>query len=301
MADDAVFPFFSETAPPTPPPRDGPVSVGIAGWSYPDWDGYVYPPRTRHPLRYIAAFVDMIEINSTFYRPPEARTTGTWLKLTEDLPGFFFTAKLHRDMTHRGLLDDRSAAAFRDGLAPLVRAGKLRHLLAQFKYDVADSPDARRLLAGLRDRFAGTAPLALELRHRSWQDAGTLDFLRSLDVTVVHLDYPTAKDSFDLPVCDIGQQAYFRLHGRNAAAWFDRNAGRDETYNYLYSGEELSGIVKRAAEIKKKARSLTVVANNHYQGKEVVNALQVKAMISGTRVPVPPLLAERYPELKSIR
>jgi hypothetical protein len=46
--------------------------------------------------------------------------------------------------------------------------------------------------------------------------------------------------------------------------------------------------------------TLTVVANNHYQGKEMVNALQLKSMLTGGKVPVPPLLVARYPELKDI-
>lgn len=79
-----------------------PISVGVAGWSYPDWDGYVYPRREKDKLRFVAGYLDMIEINSTFYRPPDARTSESWLKRTADLPDFFFSAKLHRDMTHEG-------------------------------------------------------------------------------------------------------------------------------------------------------------------------------------------------------
>ena len=42
------------------------------------------------------------------------------------------------------------------------------------------------------------------------------------------------------------------------------------------------------------------MANNHYQGKEAVNALEIKARIEGRRVPVPPGLIERYPRLSRI-
>jgi len=108
------------------------VYCGIAGWSYPDWDGYVYPPGTRDKLGFISRYVDMIEINSSFYRPPNARTTISWVRKTEDLPGFFFTAKLNKAITHDGIIEESMVKAFHSGFEPLVKAGRLRQLLAQF-------------------------------------------------------------------------------------------------------------------------------------------------------------------------
>jgi len=48
------------------------------------------------------------------------------------------------------------------------------------------------------------------------------------------------------------------------------------------------------------SRSLTVVANNHFQAKEVTNILQLKAMLTNRKVAVPSGLLVRYPELKDI-
>jgi uncharacterized protein YecE (DUF72 family) len=117
---------------------------------------------------------------------------------------------------------------------------------------------------------------------------------------VANLDYPQARASFNLAECRVGADRYLRLHGRNAAAWFDKKAGRDETYNYYYSHAELEGIRQRAETLRRDSRSLTVVANNHFQAKEVANILQLKAMMTGRKVPVPPGLLARYPELKDI-
>jgi uncharacterized protein YecE (DUF72 family) len=88
-----------------------------------------------------------------------------------------------------------------------------------------------------------------------------------------------------------------RLHGRNAAAWFSKDAGRDQTYNYLYHGGELDEIARRATKLAGMSASLTMIANNHYQGKEAVNILQIKSMITKQKLRVPPMLLERYPEL----
>ncbi|MDA0576725.1 MAG: DUF72 domain-containing protein [Verrucomicrobia bacterium] len=276
------------------------VFCGIAGWSYPDWDGYVYPASTRDKLRYVAAYFDVIEINSTFYRPPDPRTVASWLERTRDLPEFHFTAKIHQDVTHRGRIEPATVMAFRNSFAPMVAAGRLRHLLAQFKHDFADAADTRRHLEQVADAFGGMGTLTLELRHRSWQESDVRPFLAELGVTVANLDYPLAKTSFDLPATGIGEHAYLRLHGRNAAAWFSRGAGRDESYNYLYSPQELDAIAQRAREIATLSKSLTLIANNHYRGKEAANALEAKALLQARRVPVPPLLLKHYPTLKAI-
>lgn len=276
------------------------ISVGIAGWSYDDWAGYVYPRGTRDKLRYIAPYVDMVEVNSTFYRPPYAKTVASWVKRTADLEGFFFSAKLHQDITHRGLMEPGMVRAVREGFEPMVRAGTLRHLLAQFRYDFAESRQTRVHLRSVASSFGDMANLVFELRHNSWQSPAALDFLSSLDVTVANLDYPMSRDSFNLHLCGVGEHAYMRLHGRNAKAWFSKEAGRDETYNYAYSGEELDQIAERSVKIAGMSKSLTIVANNHYQGKEAMNALEIKARVTGRKVDVPPELIKRYPRLRKI-
>lgn len=278
-----------------------PVSFGIAGWSYPDWDGYVYPRGTKDKLAYVAPYVDVVEINSTFYRPPDARMVESWASRTAEWPEFRFTAKLHQDITHAGKLEPGMVDAFHQGFEPLVRQGRLSHLLAQFRYDYRDVPETRDHLGRVVAAFRDMAHVTLELRHNSWQAPAALAFARDLGVTVANLDYPVGRDSFTLPVSGVGDAAYFRLHGRNYKAWFSKGAGRDETYNHLYTPKELEGIRDRAAKIAGMSKSLTVIANNHYQGKEMVSILQLKAAMTGGSIPVPALLAEKYPELNAIR
>ncbi len=68
---------------------DRSVAIGVAGWSYPDWEQPVYGGRVRERLRFLAGYVDMVEINSTFYRPPSAATGAAWAKQVADRPAFF--------------------------------------------------------------------------------------------------------------------------------------------------------------------------------------------------------------------
>lgn len=275
------------------------ISFGIAGWSYPDWEGIVYPRGISDRLEYVTNYVDFVEINSTFYRPPDARNSAAWLKRAEGKP-FFFCAKLHQDVTHGGILAPEMARGFHAGFRPLTENAKLRHLLAQFRYDYADTPDHRRHLKSIREAFGDMANITFELRHKSWQAEEALACLASLGATVANLDYPLAGNSFSLRECRVGEHRYLRLHGRNRQAWFNKNSGRDETYNYYYSASELADLAGRALALAESAASLVVVGNNHYQGKEMANILQLKALILGRKLPVPPGLREKYPELNAI-
>ncbi len=276
-----------------------PVSIGIAGWSYADWQGIVYPEHKVDQLVYVSEFVDCIEINSTFYRPPFAKTVRSWLDRTSSKPEFFFTAKLHQSFTHEGKVDSEIVKQVHRGFEPFLEARKLKHLLVQFRYDFADGEPARRHLTNIVSHFNDAFDLVVELRHVSWESQGALDFLNQLGVTVCNLDYPTSRQSFNLQHCTVGRAGYFRMHGRNAEKWFSK-AGRDETYNYYYNQRELTGIKERLDELGKAFESLTVIANNHYRGAELANALELKALVTGQKQLIPEGLLKAYPNLAKI-
>src|SRR5690348_4612162 len=79
------------------------VRVGPAGWSYPDWAGYVYPSRRQkgfHEATYLAEYFDTIEINSSFYNPFRPDHAAQWIERVAANPRFVFTAKLWQRFTH---------------------------------------------------------------------------------------------------------------------------------------------------------------------------------------------------------
>ncbi len=43
-----------------------------------------------------------------------------------------------------------------------------------------------------------------------------------------------------------------------------------------------------------------MIANNHFQAKAGVNALELKHLLTGKRVTAPPPLIDHYPELKKM-
>jgi uncharacterized protein YecE (DUF72 family) len=277
----------------------GQVYIGIAGFSYPDWKGIVYTQPGIDQLEYVSRFIDCLEINSTFYRPPSEKHSTSWLKRTSQRPEFFFTAKLNRDFTHEGKIDAEMVKQFHTGFEPLLEANKLKHLLVQFRYDFDDCTDNRQILSQIIKHFSDTFNLAVEVRHKSWQQEDALRFLEELGVSVCNLDYPTTYNSFDMQHCTIGNYGYFRLHGRNEEKWFSKSS-RDETYNYYYNSDELNQIKQRIDKLANAFETLTIIANNHYRGAELANALELKALLSGEKQLVPEGLLKAYPNLAGI-
>jgi uncharacterized protein YecE (DUF72 family) len=195
---------------------------------------------------------------------------------------FFFTAKLHQSFTHEGKIDPVIVKQFHEGFRPFLDADKLKHLLVQFRYDFADLPAGRAHLGKIVDHFKDAFRIVVELRHKTWEKPESLGFLQDLGVTVANLDYPVSRQSFNLQHCTVGKNGYFRLHGRNAEKWFSK-AGRDEVYNYHYNETELAGIKERLDVLGKALESLTVIANNHFRGAELANAIELKALVSGQK------------------
>ena len=280
------------------------VLVGPAGWSYPDWEGAVYPrphPKGFHPLPFLARYVDMVELNSSFYAMPSARNAARWVDLLEPHPRFCLTAKLHQRFTHDPWTQapETDAGVFRDGLRPLVEADRLAALLAQFPVSFREGTPGWEKLARLRELFSDQT-LVVELRHRSWFEPEALARLERLGLALAWLDLPAASDHPPAGHETPGIIGYARLHGRNARAWFDKNAGRDDRYDWLYGRRDLEQIAARVRELASGGRRTYLVTNNHYGGKAIANALELKGLLTGEEVEVPPPLVRTYPRLAEL-
>ena len=96
---------------------------------------------------------------------------------------------------------------------------------------------------------------------------------------------------------------YVRMHGRNNANWFKKEAGRDGRYDYLYSHEEIREWVERVRLMQGKRKGgsdIFIIANNHYRGQAPANALEITSMIEGRKVEVPDTLLAAYPRLEEV-
>ena len=281
------------------------VRVGPAGWSYVDWKGIVYPkgsPSKFDELAYLANFFDTIEINSSFYRPPSPRASQSWARRVAHNPEFKFTAKLYQRFTHeRGDATSEDERAVKDGMAPLSDSGKLGSLLMQFPWSFKNTDAERHYLASLMDRFTAY-PLVVEVRHASWNTESVYEWLTETGVGFCNIDQPLFSKSIKPSALTTSAVGYVRLHGRNYESWFagstDKPEARAERYNYLYSREELEPWIEKIRKVTSQARETYVITNNHFQGKGIVNALEIKSELLGRKVSAPTPLFDRYPRIK---
>ena len=279
-----------------------PVRVGVAGWSYPDWEGVVYPaprPARFDPLTFLVGFFDTIEINSTFYRPPKPSTTASWARRSEGNADFRFTTKLYKSFTHERDASKEDEALVKEGLVPLVEAGKLGAVLLQFPWSFKNDADSRRYLEGLLERFR-EYPLVTEVRHASWDQPEFYEYLRGRGVGFCNIDQPRIGRSLGPSERTTGPVGYVRLHGRNYRDWFREDAGRDARYDYLYTDEELDPWMDKVSRIAEDSAETYVITNNHFRGQAAVNALQIKARLKKRKVPAPASLVDAYPVLSTV-
>jgi uncharacterized protein YecE (DUF72 family) len=189
----------------------------------------------------------------------------------------------------------------RAGFEPLLEAGKLGAVLLQFPFSFHRSNETTTYLAALLKRFAAY-PLAVEVRHASWNTPEVFALLREHRAAFCNIDQPIIGRSLEPSAESTSSIGYIRLHGRRYDTWFsdDATIPSHERYNYLYSTEELAPWTTRIRTVAEQTQNVFVVTNNHYLGKAVVNALQLISLLKGSKVPVPEQLRQQYPELEAI-
>ena len=286
------------------------IRVGVAGWDYPDWEGIVYPspaPRGFDRLAFLARYLDVIELNVTFYRQPDPAAARSWVKRVGPFPTFRFTAKLFRAFTHPHwragrepagpVILDREAEIYLHGIAPLRDAGRLGAVLAQFPQYFQDREENRDHLRMLCTLLPGL-PLVAELRHRSWGHEEALRFLNDIGIGFCNLDQPAIGSTLRPTGHVTSPRAYIRLHGRNVKDWFRKGATTAARYDYLYTMQELQPWIERAGRLEERAEEVFIIANNHYRGKAPANALMIKAALQRTKVAAPAALVAAYRDLE---
>jgi uncharacterized protein YecE (DUF72 family) len=291
----------------------GHIKIGVAGWSYKDWQGIVYPPSLKANARveYLAQFFDLIEINTSFYGHIKPAVAKEWCRMAASRnPKFVFTAKLNRAFTHSPVAvvestsaktirpaasDERDAKAGYDAIAAEDMLGAL---LAQFPISFKCTDENLAYVEQLVRLFR-SYPLVLEIRHASWNQPEVLGWLQELQVGLCNIDQPLLGRAIGPSAHATSVVGYIRLHGRNYKQWFAETNVRDR-YDYLYSTEELAKWKDRALEVAGKAETTYVVTNNHNLGKAAVNALELISLIEARKVKAPATLVSQYPELKQL-
>lgn len=212
------------------------VRIGISGWRYAPWRGTFYPPGLvqARELAFASRQFPTIELNGSFYALQRPSSYERWAAETPD--GFVFTVKAPRYVTHiLRLRDARPAIAnfFASGL--LALGPKLGPILWQLPPSLAldeesldtflahlphDSASALQLAQEREERMQGkdwlgpVAPMrlrhALEVRHASFGQPGTVALLRRHGVALVVADTAGRWPEVGDVTADF---MYLRLHG----------------------------------------------------------------------------------------
>jgi len=250
------------------------IYVGTSGYSYTEWiDAGVYPTGTKsgEMLQCYAGRFSTTELNYTWYQMPRAEALKRQLSLVPS--DFLFAAKLIRTLTHE--IDPErwqaEAAAYRNGMIPLLQARQLAAVLIQLPPYFNRTPSNRKYLANLLDELRGL-PLAVEFRHRSWANERVFDELKHRQVTLVSVDEPDLPGLF--PALDILTNAdlfYVRFHGRNAKGW--RSGNLSHQFDYNYTDDELNEWIEtKIMPMAGHAARGLIFFNNHVGGQAARNA-----------------------------
>jgi uncharacterized protein YecE (DUF72 family) len=290
-------------------PRRDTVKVGTASWTdktliasgwYPD---EVSSPADR--LRYYAKQFPLVEVDSTYYTPPNERNSQVWVERTPD--GFTFNIKafslltqhptrpgaLYKDIRPEGVTRnlylrdvpkdavDQVWDRFLSALQPLYDAGKLGAVLFQFPQWFPIGKANKRYILECADR---TKPyrICVEFRNRTWLSeqnrAETLDFLASYAVPYVCVDMPQGHPSSVPPVlAATADLAVVRFHGHS-----DKWTSRDiyERFGYKYSEGELREWVPKLAELSAQAKETHILMNNCKDDYAQTNARQLADLLA---------------------
>jgi uncharacterized protein YecE (DUF72 family) len=254
-----------------------PIRIGCAGWSIPSAHAALFDEGESMLARYATRF-DTVEINSCFYRPHRVRTYERWAATVP--PGFRFSAKLPRSITHEARLvgGEDLLARFLDEIAGL--GAKLGGLLVQLPPSLAlDARVAEAFFERLRSRV--DMPVACEPRHRSWFEPGVDALWGRYRIARVAAD--PARVPPAAQVAGQGDWHYWRWHGS------------PRMYYSAYDDTRLHALAAELVAHARPGREAWCILDNTAEGHAIADAAKLQALCgvrpsgpSAPRRPAPP-------------
>ena len=287
----------------------GEIRVGTASWTDKTLlaSGW-YPPdkqSAEERLGYYASRFPLVEVDSTYYTPPNERNSRLWTERTPE--GFTFNVKafslltqhptkpsaLYKDLRPEGVTKnlylrdvpestvDAVWERFLGALEPLHAAGKLGALLFQFPQWFPIGRANKHYILECKRRCEPLR-ICVEFRNKTWLSddnrAETLDFLTSYGVPYVCVDMPQGHASSVPPVvAATSDLAVVRFHGHS-----DKWTSRDiyDRFGYLYSTDELREWAPKVRSLSEQAAETHVLMNNCYQDYAQTNAQQLMDVLT---------------------
>ena len=239
------------------------IRIGTSGWSYDHWTDVLYPPGlpvSARLARYVEEF-DTVELNASFYRWPKDATFAGWRERLPD--GFTMSVKAHRGLTHFRRLKSPEPWIERFERCWTALGDRREALLVQL-HPEQQRDDAR--LEYFLARMPQWIPVAMELRHPSWDDASVYAILERHGAAYVVMS------GAGLP-CVLRATSglvYVRMHGP------DQNS----MYAGSYPDEDLRWWADRVLEWHGQGRDVLVYFNNDLGGHAVRNARVLRRLVA---------------------
>ena len=171
-----------------------------------------YPPeyRDKTRLEYYASLFNSLEVNSSFYKTPQAATVTKWAKMVPE--DFRFTFKLSKEVTHcKGLeFNEKIVQPFMNAIDQV--GDKNGCLLIQFppSLHIEKINRLQDLLSEVKFYNEANWKMMVEFRHSSWYEREVFEILEEYDTDIVLHDIPaSASPAGYLP----REIAYLRYHG----------------------------------------------------------------------------------------
>ncbi|HJU33565.1 MAG TPA: DUF72 domain-containing protein [Nitrososphaera sp.] len=243
--------------------------VGCSGWSYNGWLGHFYPATldSKEFLKYYSQIFDCVEIDSSFYRPPNVFMTKRWASLAPD--NFRFTAKFPRYITHEKRLSeprDKQLHYFFDVMRPL--RSKMLALLLQLPPSLT-AKEGLKKLETLIHMLDDDYRYAIEVRHRSWFDKKVYKMLSDNDICLAWSQLDTIQTPPELT----SDFLYLRFIGDRSID--ERDFGKVQKDRF----KELKRWADEVCRLKDRAKFGFIAANNHYAGFGPATANSFRKMV----------------------
>jgi uncharacterized protein YecE (DUF72 family) len=246
--------------------------LGTSSFTAAGWEGTFYPKgmRSADYLAFYAEHFPTVEVDSTFYGCPSARTVGNWAALTPE--GFLFSVKIPQAITHEKVLVNCDVE-FDEFVKTMELLGpKLGPMIFQFplfdRWQFPRQDGFLAVLAPFLKKLPAGRQFAIEIRNKSWLDARFADLLREHKVCLVLTDTSFVprpwemKEKFDMVTSDF---LYVRWLG-------DRKGIEKQTTTWektvVDRQEDLRNWVDLLRRLinDKGIRKTFAYANNHYAG-----------------------------------
>jgi uncharacterized protein YecE (DUF72 family) len=250
--------------------NSAPLYLGTSSWTAAGWETAFYPPHTKEAdyLPFYVGKFNAVEIDSTFYRIPTAKTVQQWRERTPE--GFIFAAKVPQSITHEKVLVDaesdlKAFLGVMDLLGP-----KLGPLLVQLPYFNKQKFNGLDSFLRVLEPFLVSLPKgnrwALEIRNKNWLSEQFFSVLRTHGVAYTLIDHPwmpRPAEVFQRGDPITADFTYIRWLG-------DRKGIEQRTFVWdrtiVDRTEELREWVRVLKQLQKRGLRIFGFINNHYAG-----------------------------------